>query len=148
MYDDERRQSLAEGYLPIMTVSVSEKMRCPEDGYWLDVPNRETKQITCLACKLKGRTTKVTAGFYPLNSSLLNHLKAIDPLRNMDRDLAKEMLEANEKLTEIQQKELYNQADAYASDNLNRLMGIPVSSLSASKIFEGTNVRGITDTKV
>ncbi len=143
-YDNEKRQALAEGYMPIMTVSLSETMKCPECTYVLKVPNRETAQIVCLSCKLKQRSTKITAGFYPLNSSLLHHLKEIDPLRNMDRNMAMEMVERNERMTEIHQKSLRNDAEDYASDNIERLMGIPSAKYSGMKVMEGTEVKGFS----
>jgi len=141
-YDNERRQSLAEGYIPIMTVSASSRMRCPECSTWVEVPDRETRQVSCLYCKLRGRSTKFTAGFYPLNSFLLNHLKEIDPLRNATDEMAKKMIEQNELRTELMQKQLAHDAESYASDNLNRLMQIPTFSYAGLKAKEGTTVKG------
>lgn len=123
--------------MPIMTVAVSETMRCPDCGYKLVVPFNETMQLSCLACKLKGRNTKVIAGYYPLNHILLNHLKSIDPLRNMDEDMIGKMNEYNEKKMEQQQKQLSDDAESYASDNINRLMGIPTFGYAGVKRFEG-----------
>ncbi len=140
-YTNERRQSLAEGYMPIMTVSVSEKVRCPECNYWLEVPNRETKQIRCFSCKLKGRTSLIIAGYFPLNSFLINHLKEIDPVRNMDKDMTQELDRQNERKAELMQRQLSNDAESYASDNLNQLMGIPTFGYTSKKLA-GTDVKG------
>jgi hypothetical protein len=140
--DNERRQSLAEGYKPFMTIAISEKVRCPECDYWIEVPNRETRQVKCLYCKLKGRNTSLIAGYYPLNHHLINHLKSIDPLRNMDDKIANKLTEQNEKIAEQQQKQLSNDAEAYTSDNLNRLMQIPTFGYSGTKAKEGTEVKG------
>ena len=141
-HDDERRQHLAEGYKTIMTVAASETIRCPECCMKLEVPKLETRQIKCLYCKLKGRKTQVTSGYYPLNSSLINHLKAIDPMRNMDNNLVQATMDQNERIAKQQQKQLYDNAHDYASDNLNRLMGIPVVGYAGTKLKEGTQVKG------
>jgi hypothetical protein len=140
-YSDERRQSLAEGYMPIMTVAVSETMRCPSCNLKVNVPNRETKQIRCLYCQVKGRKTLITAGYYPLNSFLIEHLKSIDPLRNMDKDMVKEMNERNEKMLQKQQEQLQDNAIAYSNDNFNRLVGIQQTGYTG-KIKAGTEVKG------
>lgn len=122
--DSEKVQDLAEGYRTIMVVSPAEKTRCPECSTWLDVPNRTTAQIKCEFCKFKGRNVSFIAGYYPLNSSLIQHLKSIDPLRDGDKDMQKKLDQHNEKLTSSMQKKISQDAEDYTSDNLNRLMGI------------------------
>ena len=144
MYSDERRQSLAEGYMPILTVSASEQIRCPECAMFVEVPNRETQQVRCWYCASRGRTTRITAGFYPLNSSLINHLKSIDPLRNMESDDVAKMQEYNEKLIAQRQAEISANAEAYTSDNINRLMGILQTGYSGTKVKEGTDIKGFS----
>lgn len=143
--NDETRQSLAEGYKQVMDVAVSEQMKCPECTTTLSVPNRTTAQITCMGCRVKGRTKKYIVGYYPLDTNLINHLKSIDPLRNLEKDTAAELNAYNEKIAEAQQKQLSEEAEAYTSDNLNRLMQIPSFSYSGNKIKQGTELRGFTD---
>jgi hypothetical protein len=56
--------------------------------------------------------------------------------------MVQNMLDANERKSEVMQQELYNNADAYASDNLNRLMGIPQFGYNGTKAKEGTELKG------
>lgn len=132
-HNDFYRQGLAEGYKPIMDVAVSETMRCPSCNTKLTVPNRETKQFRCTYCQSKGRRSLLLAGYYPLNSFLINHLKTIDPLRNMEVNQVQRLQDYNEKLMEREQAKLSDEAEAYTSDNLNRLMGILQTGYSGMK---------------
>lgn len=143
MLSNETRQSLAEGYKPIMQVAVGETIRCKDCSNKISVPFCSTEEVKCLYCKLKGRVSKYHVGFYPLNIKLINHLKEIDPLRNMDKDLAKEMQEQNERITAQQQKALYNDAESYANDHIYKLMGIPTKSM-AGKVMQGTELKGFS----
>jgi len=140
--DAEKVNDLAQGYLTIMTVSPSEKMKCQECSSSLSVPNRETRQIRCLYCKVRGRSTQVIAGYYPLDSNLIAHLKTIDPMRNMETDQVSRMNDHNENLQKAQLKELANEAESYADDNLAKLMGIPEFKYAGNKIKEGTELTG------
>lgn len=131
--DSFYKQSLAEGYKPIIDVAVSETLKCPNCAEILNVPNRETKQFKCLNCQSKGKRTIFVAGYFPLNSFLINYLKTIDPIRNLEVDQAKRILEHNEKLAAMEQKKLSDDAEAYTSDNLNKLMGILQTGYSEVK---------------
>jgi hypothetical protein len=140
----EKSMDLAEGYRTILSVAPSEHMKCPDCFTSISVPKLETKELKCLYCKLRGRSTKIVAGYYPLNSSLINHLKEIDPIRNLDRDLIAEMNDRNEKIQEAQVKQLSKDAEDYSSDNINKLMGILQTGYSGMKVKEGSEVKGIT----
>lgn len=141
LLSNETRQSLAEGYKPIMQVAVSEVIRCEDCSSKIPVPFNETREVKCEYCKLKGRVSRYHVGFYPLNVTLINHLKSIDPLRNMDKNFAAEMQAQNERIAEQQQKSLYDEAESYANDNIYKLMGIPTKGMNG-KIMTGTELKG------
>jgi len=139
-YDNETRQSLAEGYKLLMTVAPRETIRCARCNYTLEVPKLETREITCLQCKLSGLRGKVFAGYYPLNSSLIHYLKSIDPLRDNNESNASKMVEYNENITKQQQRQLFNASEAYADDNFNRIVGI--QQVGRTKVMAGTELKG------
>jgi hypothetical protein len=144
LLDSEKRQDLAQGYRTIMNVSPSEIVKCPECSIKLNVPYKETRQIKCLYCQLKQRSTFIAAGYFPLDSSLINHLKSIDPIRQMDSDDVQRMQTHNDRISESQQKQLYDDAESYSSDNINQLMGILQTGYGGMKVKDGTEVKGIT----
>lgn len=125
---DEGRDDLIrarDGYHPVMTITPGDRMRCPACHYTLQVPVRDTADVRCGFCALKGRTTRVVAGFWPLDDSLIDHLRKIDPLRDGQSELAEEADRHNRMLLQAEEDAAVAPGFAYADENFNRLVGIP-----------------------
>src|SRR5262245_29340645 len=54
-----------DGYHPVMVISAGDRMRCPTCHYEMKVPVRDTVDVKCEYCGLKGRQTHVVAGYWP-----------------------------------------------------------------------------------
>lgn len=113
-----------DGYHPVMTIQPGDRMPCPECNYTLSVPVRETMDIPCPYCKLKGRQTRVVAGYWPLGDALIDHLRKIDPLRGHSHELAEEADRHNDMLLRSQENAALAPGEAAASDAYNRIVGI------------------------
>lgn len=126
---DEGRDDLIrarDGYMFVMAVRTGDRMPCPECNYKLTVPVFDTADIRCPYCAVKGRHTRVVAGFWPLNDRLIEHLRKIDPLRGASDELAAEADRHNQMLLASQENDYVNHGNAAAEENYRRLVGIPM----------------------
>lgn len=114
-----------DGYDYVMSIRAGDRMPCPKCHYKIPVPVRDTHHIACAYCKLKGRQTHVTAGFWPLDDSLIEHLRKIDPLRGAHRELTQAADLRNQARLKSAERDLSNHVEAVGSDHFNRLVGIP-----------------------
>ena len=126
---DEGRDDLIrarDGYHPVMAITPGDRMRCPACNYTLRVPVRDTADIPCEFCKLMGRTTRVVAGFWPLDDSLIEHLRKLDPLRDGQAELAEEADRHNRMLLRSAEADLSDTVISKADEDYRRLVGIPM----------------------
>lgn len=114
-----------DGYHPVMTITAGDRMRCPSCHSELKVPVRETHDIKCGYCALLGRTTRIIAGFWPLDDALLDHLRHIDPLNDYQDELAEAADRHNRMLLKSQEDQVSNDGYAALEEQYNRLVGIP-----------------------
>lgn len=112
-----------DGYHFVMAVRQGDRMPCPKCGLTLRVPVRDTVDVHCGYCKLRGRTSSVVCGYWPLDDTLLTHLRKIDPTR--DVDLAAEADAQNVLLLKSMEDDAVAAGNAEASDLYNRIVGIP-----------------------
>lgn len=128
-----------DGFHPIMTVQPGDRMPCPECHYQLHVPVMDTWDMRCPYCETKGRSTRVVAGYWPLNDLLIEHLRKIDPLRGASTELAEEADRHNRLLLKAQEDEAFAPGfDAFDS-NYNNLVGIPQTGYTG-KILPGSQL--------
>jgi len=123
-----------DGYDYVMSVRQGDRMPCPECGLTLKVPVRDTWQITCGYCKLKGRTTHVVAGFWPLDDTLIDHLRKIDPYRGAQKELTAVADQRNRLLLQAQENDAMAPGYAAADDLYRRLVGIPLTGYTGKEL--------------
>lgn len=131
IFIEESRDDLIrarDGYHPVMTVRPGDRMPCPTCSYQLHVPVLDTMDIRCPYCQLKGRQTRVVAGYWPLNDTLIEHLRKIDPLRGASQELADEADRHNKMLMRSQENDALAPGEAAFSDDYNRIVGIESNS--------------------
>ena len=114
-----------DGYHPVMTITPGDRTPCPECNFTLRVPVRDTADIRCPYCQLKGRTTRVVAGYWPLDDSLIEHLRKIDPLRPGSETLAEEADRRNHQRLQSAENDISNAGYAALDERYNRIVGIP-----------------------
>lgn len=115
-----------DGYHPVMEIREGDRMPCPSCRSELKVPVRDTADIRCGYCQLKGRTTRVVAGFWPLDDSLIDHLRKIDPYRDGFDELAAEADAHNQRLMKSAENKLSDVVTSKADEDYRRLVGIPM----------------------
>lgn len=113
-----------DGYHPVMTITAGDRMRCPTCHYELKVPVRGTHDIRCGFCALHGRTTRVVAGFWPLDDALLTHLQHIDPLNDYQDEIAEAADRSNRMLLKSQEDQISNDGYAALEERYNNIVGI------------------------
>lgn len=113
-----------DGYHFVMAITPGDRKPCPSCNYKLTVPVMETVDMRCPYCQLRGRQTRVVAGFWPLNDLLIEHLRKLDPLRGASEELAAEADRRNKALMKSLEADVSNQGMAALDDNYNRLVGI------------------------
>lgn len=133
---DEGRDDLIrarDGYHPVMTITPGDRMRCTVCNYTLRVPVRDTADIPCEFCALLGRSTRVVAGYWPLDDSLIEHLRKLDPLRDGQRELAEEADRHNRMLLRSAESTLSDTVTSKAEEDYRRLVGIPMVGYSGKE---------------
>jgi hypothetical protein len=113
-----------DGYFHIMTITPGDRMPCPKCEYKLRVPVMEIEHLRCPYCQLKGRATRVFAGYWPLDDNLIRHLQKIDPLRGASEALAAEADRHNALLMETLVNDAVAPGLASAEERYNRMVGI------------------------
>jgi hypothetical protein len=125
---DEDRDDLIrarDGYHPVMVITPGDRMRCPKCHYEMRVPVRDTHDLKCQFCALSGRPTRVVAGYWPLDDSLIEHLRKIDPLRDGQDELAAEADAHNRRLIQAAENAASREGYAALDERYNRMVGIP-----------------------
>lgn len=114
-----------DGYIYVMSIRPGDRMPCPDCDYQLSVPVMDTADIRCPYCQLKGRTTRVVAGYWPLNERLIEHLRRIDPLRGGSDEMAAAADAYNESRLKAAEAAYSDTIISAADDDYRRLVGIP-----------------------
>lgn len=114
-----------DGYIHVMSISPGDRTPCPECHFELQVPVMDTADIRCPYCQIKGRTTRVVAGYWPLNERLIDHLRKLDPLRGHSHELAAEADRRNVARLKAAEANLSDTVISAADDDYRRLVGIP-----------------------
>lgn len=114
-----------DGYLYILSIRPGTRMPCPRCGLELKVPVREIRELSCLYCKMQGREHHVPAGYFPLDDTLIDYLKQIDPERGASRRLRQQVERTNAGVQTAQEQAVMGHTTDAASDDFNRIAGIP-----------------------
>jgi hypothetical protein len=126
-----------DGYDYVLSIRPGDRMPCPV-CHWteLRVPVRDFAKLTCEYCEAKGHKANVTAGYWPLDDSLIDHLRMLDPHRGAQLDLARAIDERNALREEREIDSAIDQGHAGASDHYNNLVGIEQVGYTG-KVFNG-----------
>ena len=127
---------LRDGYHYILSVQPGTRMGCPKCRTTLKVPAFEIRQVSCPLCKVSGREHRVAGGYFPLNDQLIDYLKQLDPNRDGVQRSRSRVDANNLKLVQQQQRQVLNATTDAASDDFNRIAGIPSVGYTG-KIFQG-----------
>lgn len=114
-----------DGYWLVMEIQPGDRMACPRCHSTINVPICKFGETRCTYCIVQRRDGRVTAGYMPCNSILLEHLRRTDPLRGATQRLAKEADVANQKRLDAAQRATSNAIEAASKDAFARLVGIP-----------------------
>ena len=114
-----------DGYLYLFSIRPGTKMPCPRCTQDLSVPVAEIREISCESCKLHGREHRVIAGYFPLNDTLIEHLKKLDPERGASQRLNARVLANNIAHQSRLGQSVVNHASDKLRDDFSRIAGIP-----------------------
>lgn len=113
-----------DGFHPVMSVQPGDRMPCPVCNYTLRVPVMDTHDIRCGYCATRGRTTRVVAGYWPLDDNLITHLRKIDPLRDASTELRDEADRHNRVLLKSQEEAAFAPGLDKFNEDYNQIVGI------------------------
>jgi hypothetical protein len=122
-HDDAVRQR--DGYALVCSVYPGDRAKCPKCNNELKIPTFKFGEVKCSYCALKGRESRVIAGFFPLTDLLIDHLKKLDPTRGWRDSITKAIEIKNEKIERSKEREIENHTEAVWKDNYNQIAGIP-----------------------
>jgi len=123
-YDDDLIRK-KDGYLFVLAISVGDRKPCPRCGLTLHVPVKEFREISCDFCRIRGMEHKTSGGYFPLNDSLIDYLKSLDPIRGASMRLRAKVDMANRNHAMALETETINTALDAANDDFSKIAGIP-----------------------
>jgi hypothetical protein len=121
---DDRYIRARDGFWLVCQVTPGDRIPCPECFLPLSVPHLSFKEVKCENCVSKGKDGRVSAGFFPLSTALLEHLRETDPRRDAIRKMAEKADKANALLMEQKARERHNEIEAITLDYFNEMFAI------------------------
>lgn len=121
---DDRYIRAQLGRWLVCQVTPGDRIPCPECFLPLSVPHLRFKEVKCENCIRQGRDGRVTAGYFPLGTALLEHLRETDPRRDAIAKMAAKADKANALLMEAQARERHNEIEAITLDCFNEMFAI------------------------
>jgi hypothetical protein len=125
----------AEGYWLILEVSPRSETKCPDCGFFFQLPHLKITEARCEYCISRGLDGRTMLGYFPLGEALLQQLRKTDPKRDGIQKLAKRM-DAKNKLKLDQARK---DADALLNDalldNKYDVFEIPHTSLGGAPMW-------------
>lgn len=122
-YDDNLIRA-KDGYWLVCEVRLGTKMPCPDCGKTIKVAALQFKESRCEYCISLGRDGRHTAGYFPLEEILLEHLRFLNPLTGGIERNAKMVDEFNKKLLETRERDMANLTETM-KDDYAYMAGIP-----------------------
>lgn len=139
--NDDETIRLRDGYFYVMSVRNGDRMPCPKCAATLKVPLRQIRELSCGYCKTRGVEHRVSAGYFPLDDSLIKYLQEIDPLRGASKELRNKIDAHNEHFTNAQRQKVLDDAYAAGADDFARIAGIPTFG-GGNPVMPGTDLKG------
>lgn len=133
---DDHSIRLRDGYLYLLSIRPGTRMPCPKCGLTLAVPVREFQNISCQMCKLNGYEHRVSAGYFPLDDTLIDYLAQLDPERGMSQTRRRAVDAHNATLLARQRQQVLDASLDVMNDDFRRIAGIP------SVGYTGASVKG------
>lgn len=125
-----------DGYGYVLEVAQGDRMCCPECQWTeLTVPVREFVDIRCPYCASKGRQGRLVAGYFPLDDSLIEHLKKIDPEGTYAQNLTKDIDRRNQQRDTSLERGLTTTVEGHADERFNQVVGIESFGYSTTKMW-------------
>lgn len=125
-----------DGYSYVLAIRSGDRMLCPNCQWQeLRVPVRDFVDVQCSYCASKGRQSRTTVGFWPLDDSLIDHLRRIDPTRGQVKQEAIDLDRRNTLREAAAERHAFNQGEAAALQDYNNLVGIPQFGYSHAKCW-------------
>lgn len=121
---DDENIRLRDGFFHVMSVRNGDRMPCPKCNNQLKVPLRELRELSCPRCKANGVEHRVSAGFFPLDDTLIQHLESIDPLKGMSRAMRNKIDAHNAAHTAAQRQHVLDKSWAKGADDFTKIAGI------------------------
>lgn len=113
-----------DGYVELMEVRSGTLMDCPKCGTELKVPFMDTTAVRCPMCRMNGHDPAINVVFIPLNDSLIDKLRSLDPTNPISDALADDIDRANEALEAAMLRGAVNIVGAGARERYNRLWNV------------------------
>lgn len=113
-----------DGYWLVCYVQQNRKFGCPECNLELKSPIMRFAEVTCPYCKLRDKDARIMTGYFPLNTTLIEHLRSTDPRRDAIRKMAAKADAANDAMMKEKEKKFRNDIEAITYDDFNYMFGI------------------------
>lgn len=110
-----------DGYVWIMSLKQGTRFPCPKCGLTLKAPTRATEMVSCEHCRLKGYDHHWMACHWPMDETLIDHLKELE--RGIDTRI-EDLQQARVAHQKMQQRRVLEPTLAGIEDNFNLGMGI------------------------
>ena len=125
----------AEGYWLILEVSPRSETKCPDCGFFFQLPMLEIKETRCDYCISRGLDGRTMLGYFPLGEALLEQLRKTDPKRDGIQKLAKRMDAKNKKKLEQVRKDADSALMDMLMDKKYDVFEIPHTSLGGAPMW-------------
>lgn len=114
-----------DGYIFILAVTTGDRTPCPRCGHDLKVPFMRTEHVRCGFCRMQGKDPSIAVMHVPLNDSLIDYLKKIDPMNPISERLNEDLERANAALVASMEQDALDAGVSGFSERYNRIVGIP-----------------------
>jgi len=134
---DEEDDSLVrakDGYFFVMAIRPGDRGPCPGVDYstnpptpcgaTLKVPIKETAEVKCERCELAGRDPYFPLAYFPLDDTLIQHIRHIDFALGHNEHIARMQDNVNEMLMATNKKDALNEIDDVSYDVRKLIAGI------------------------
>lgn len=126
-----------DDYMWVMSVKQGTTFACPTCASKLIAPTRSQEMISCGYCKQKGYEHHVLAGHWPLDETLIDHLKKLEwQLDHPEQHAGASLTAQNAALKKIQERRVLDPTMAAWEDRYNKIVGIPSVGYTG-KVFTG-----------
>lgn len=114
-----------DGYVLTFIVTPGDRTECPSCHATLHVPVKSLTHLSCPACEVRGKKTTLTAGYWPLNDDLLQHLRRIDAYTGGHERIAADIAKDTAAKSAQQARDLVRDGEAAVRERFKRMVGIP-----------------------